>query len=692
MNAATVTVSPEFRKQTLKAMLAIVLFIVVYLGMFALSLCLTWVCGWLAIMIVAASPGFWTLCLGLGIFSMGLMVTYFLLKFIFSRHRSDLSHLTEVTREEEPQLFAMIEEIVREVNTSFPKKIYLSADVNAAVFYDSSFWSMFLPIRKNLQIGLGLVNSQTRQELKAVLAHEFGHFSQRSMKLGSYVYNVNRVIHDMLYNNESYQQHVSWLANVSGFIALFAHMAIGIVQGIQGVFRQVYYLLNVTYMGLSREMEFHADAVAASVAGSRSLCTSLRRLNLADEALSQVLEFYRSHYQQSLISPNIYREQRWVMEYLSQGGGATMEGGLPFLSAQDSGRYARSKLVIKNQWASHPSMEDRIAAVDKLNVQRESDPFDPANGIFTDILQRQETFTSAMFAAVTFPAATILEDFETFMQDYRKENPVYLFPEIFNGYYDRWNPAVVPEEETAVEDPSQTPAAFFSDEMTDLANSFTVLERDKALLHELTVVEHQIKTFDYDGVKYSMNNIYTLKDHLDAIIAENRARLKANDAAVHAYFRRLAAANGKTEEWNNLYHSYACVEKQIEERADGYNKMLEAIQFMRETLPYAQIELRLPSLKEPEKTFKTQLAALLKEEAYLEVILPEQKELLEKYIADDRVYFSGQAYDDEAVQLLYDVLGIYPAVLSYGRDNAKLALLECSAQLMEQREAAVANV
>jgi hypothetical protein len=67
----------------------------------------------------------------------------------------------------------------------------LFGDVNASVFYDSSFWSIIFPIRKNLQIRLGLVNKIIEQELKAILAHEFGCFSQRSTKVGSFVYDVN---------------------------------------------------------------------------------------------------------------------------------------------------------------------------------------------------------------------------------------------------------------------------------------------------------------------------------------------------------------------------------------------------------------------------------------------------------------------------------------------------------------------
>ena len=112
---------------------------------------------------------------------------------------------------------------------------------------------MFFPVRKNLQIGLGLVNTLNVSEFKAVMAHEFGHFSQRSMKLGSFVYNVNRVIHNMLYENKGYSNFLQGWANLDGVFALFAAITAKIAQSIQWILKQVYGLVNKNYMGLSRE-------------------------------------------------------------------------------------------------------------------------------------------------------------------------------------------------------------------------------------------------------------------------------------------------------------------------------------------------------------------------------------------------------------------------------------------------------
>lgn len=145
-----IKVSSQFKAQTFKAIMAISLFVLTYLLMLVLAIGLTILCVYGGLKLMLFRIMFATIVLGLGLASLGVLVLFFLLKFIFKSHKVDRSHLIEISKHEEPKFFELVEEIVREVDTSFPKKIYLSADVNAAVFYDSSFWSMFFPIKKNL--------------------------------------------------------------------------------------------------------------------------------------------------------------------------------------------------------------------------------------------------------------------------------------------------------------------------------------------------------------------------------------------------------------------------------------------------------------------------------------------------------------------------------------------------------------
>ncbi len=230
--------SPAFKTQARRAILVVVFFLATYLVLLLLAVGLTMLCILGGVALIVIHPSLLTLVLGIGLASVGVFILIFLVKFIFKSHKVDRLHLQEIRREDEPALFQLIDEIVTKVGTRFPKKVYLATNVNASVFYDSNFWSMFLPVRKNLMIGMGLVDTITKDEFKAILAHEFGHFSQRTMKVGSYVYNVNQVIHNMLYDNESYENLAQRWANVSWYFYLFVSLALAINRGIQWVLRK----------------------------------------------------------------------------------------------------------------------------------------------------------------------------------------------------------------------------------------------------------------------------------------------------------------------------------------------------------------------------------------------------------------------------------------------------------------------
>lgn len=116
--------SNEFKAQTKRAIAAIFIFGLVYLIILGLAVTLT-VTGILGgISIITSYPHFVTLLLGVGLASLGVLILIFLLKFLFKFKKTDRSHLIEVTAQEEPELFKMIDDIVTEVGTKFPKKVY----------------------------------------------------------------------------------------------------------------------------------------------------------------------------------------------------------------------------------------------------------------------------------------------------------------------------------------------------------------------------------------------------------------------------------------------------------------------------------------------------------------------------------------------------------------------------------------
>ncbi|MDQ1141457.1 M48 family metallopeptidase [Pedobacter agri] len=315
--------SKDFRRTAIKSIWAILLFIFTYIFLIVISVTLTLVCGYLGIKLMEFYTHFYTILLGLGMIGFGFLILFFLIKFMFKHKKTDRSHLVEVTRVEEPKLFSMIDEIISAVQTDFPKKVYLSAEVNASVFYDSNFWSMFLPIRKNLQIGMGLINTTTINELKAILAHEFGHFSQKSMKVGSYVYNANSIIHDILYDNESYNQVTGKIAESNSYLGIFVLASDKIIVLMQEILVKVYGVLNTNYSKLSHEMEYHADAVAGHVVGSKPLINSLLRMQLANQAFDTVLSYYNRKIEANIKTADVYPQQLMAMNFIAKANKLT---------------------------------------------------------------------------------------------------------------------------------------------------------------------------------------------------------------------------------------------------------------------------------------------------------------------------------------------------------------------------------
>jgi Zn-dependent protease with chaperone function len=415
----------------------IVFFIIVYLLLVVAGAILAILCAYAGIALVMFIPKFITLMLGLGLCGLGIMVIYFLVKFIFKTNRVDRSGLIEVTETNQPELFAFIRKLTEDTQAPFPKRVYLSPDVNACVFYDSGFWSMFLPVRKNLQIGLGLVNSVNISEFKAVLAHEFGHFSQRSMKLGSYVYNVNRVIYNLLYDNEGYGKALEGWANVSDYFAIFASITGAIVRGIQWILRGVYEFINKRYMSLSRQMEFHADAVAAYVSGSDHLITSLRRIEVADACYNRLMQFYNDVIKDHLKAENMYTQHLAVMHRFSSEHDIPVENGLPQVNASTFAHFNQQRLMVKDQWASHPSTDDREEHLNRLNIKT---PFvhDSAWVVFRNCEALQRETTEMVYNTVHFQGKTETLDLAAFIERYEKRAEQYsLLPGLLRKRHNR---------------------------------------------------------------------------------------------------------------------------------------------------------------------------------------------------------------------------------------------------------------
>jgi len=690
MQKNTPQISAVFKKMTIKAILSILFFFVVYLALIASGIALTILAGYAGFKIIIAKPMFVTLMIGAGLICMGILILIFLFKFIFEKNVIDRSHLVEITREEEPMLFEFIEEIVGSVKTNFPKKVYLSSDVNASVFYDSNFWSMFLPIKKNLQIGVGLINSVSELELKAILAHEFGHFSQRSMKVGSYVYNVNRILHDMLYNNDSYNSIAQSWGSVNGYFAFFTGIAINIVQGIQWVLRQVYQVVNLNYYALSRQMEFHADAVAASVTGSEPLITSLLRLDLASHSFSKVLDYYSNKISESIATKNVYEQQTLVMNFIAGKSNLEVHNNLPLLTTDFINRYNKSKLTIENKWDTHPSIEDRIAELQKLNIEKSEENKILATCLLNNRIDLQCKFTNKLFSAVSYSGSVVYNENEKFFEEFKDEFLSGSFNEIYNHYYDNKNPDFDAFDLRTTESTGKAMKKevneLFSNAAIDLVYNANSLVSDINILKQILSGDYRVKSFNYDGHQISTKNCSELIDKLEIDLKAIKQKILENDIEICSYFFGLANKHNKREELKKYYDIFFELDKDYDEKFEFYANVINASHFMYRTCSFDEIKRNMVLLKKEEAKLRKQIVNILDSNIYRKSITTEIREAFNKYLSEEWVYFNVNQYIESELALFNRSIADYEAILSKTFFEAKKELLDYQVQLLQKHE------
>ena len=155
----------------------------------------------------------------------------------------------EITAEDEPELFAVIADVAKQMNADMPSAVYLMPDVNAFVAEVGGVYGF--GARRVMGIGVGLLQVDTVQQLKATLAHEFGHYAGGDTWLGGFLYRTR-----------------------SSIVRVVHTLGRGVVASIFASYFR--FFLRVTQK-ISRAQELAADEASVRVAGTRAHVLGLRR-------------------------------------------------------------------------------------------------------------------------------------------------------------------------------------------------------------------------------------------------------------------------------------------------------------------------------------------------------------------------------------------------------------------------------
>ena len=313
---------------------------------------------------IAVEGGFVAAC--------ALFLAVMMLKPVFYVKHGGTEGSMEITEEQQPRLFEFLYALADTAEAPRPHRVFLAANVNAAVFYDLSAINLIFPSKKNLEIGLGLVNALTLGEFRAVLAHEFGHFTQSSMAVIRWSYLAQQIAAHLVTRRDKLDDFLVRLSHWDFRVAWIGWLLSLVVWSIRSLVDSAFGVVVLLQRALSREMEFQADLVSVSLSGSDALIHALHRLQAADDSWDRTMGLAADQHARGRVPRDVFTLHTRIMERMGQILSDPEYGHVPPVPAERAEQHRLFKAELAQppkMWLTHPLNHDREANAKRRYVQ-----------------------------------------------------------------------------------------------------------------------------------------------------------------------------------------------------------------------------------------------------------------------------------------------------------------------------------
>jgi len=359
----------SYRRQATLAMLGLLLFLVIYLALTAGFAFITYK----NFFALQGDYGF-SFGRAIALFCSALL-TLFMVKSLFAIRKMGTPSGIEVSPQDQPELYAFLHKLADEVGAPKPHRVFITPEVNAAVFYDLSLINLLFPSKKNLIVGLGLVNVLNLSEFKAVLAHEFGHFSQNTMMVGRWVYIAQQIISHMVGVRDWLDGIVRFISRIDIRVAWIGWILQIVLWSVRSLMEILLRIVIIAERALSREMEFNADLVAVSVTGSEELVNALFKLQVADQAWRTVMDVAGQAAGRKKLITDLFEAQTQAISELRRIYDDPNYGVPPGAQGNPGAHRVFEEQTARppQMWSTHPASSDREANAKAIFVKAAKD-------------------------------------------------------------------------------------------------------------------------------------------------------------------------------------------------------------------------------------------------------------------------------------------------------------------------------
>jgi Zn-dependent protease with chaperone function len=333
-----------------------------------------------------------------------LVLLFVLLRTLVHRPRLSASAV-EVTAVEQPRLFEFLEQLCTDARAPMPDRVSLGFGVNAAMLRSGLFGGP-----RELVIGLGLVNAIDRRALEAVVAHELGHFTQSSARVGQWAHRTTVLLRELVLGRDRFDDHLGRAVHARALaLRWFARIVAVGVRGIRRVFARLFEWITRSSLALARELEFDADLHAVALCGSDALVAALWHAQRAALALNASLGQLRELAKHGVFSDDLYAHQHARFAEFERH---TADIADPMVVAlrrpyQDGPNlhFPAGEAPAEVMWYSHPSYAEREANAKRNYVAPPERGREPAWALFDDQAQLRRRATAIAYEHLGFDRA-----------------------------------------------------------------------------------------------------------------------------------------------------------------------------------------------------------------------------------------------------------------------------------------------
>lgn len=575
--------SSAFKRHVVLALIALFLFVGIYTGLMVWFGLLSY--SLFEITLAGSSNPILTIVAGVCL----AFLCVFMVKSLFIFNKNKGEKPLALSPEEEPVLFDFIHRLADEAGAPRPHKIFLSNEVNASVFYDLSIFNLFFPSKKNLMIGLGLINVLSIGELKAVLAHEFGHFAQRSMLLGRYVYMAQQIAFRVVHKRDALDKVLAGISSIDLRVAWIGWILSILVWAMRSLIEVLFSAVAMAERALSREMEFQADLVAVSLTGSDALIHALHKLRAADAGFQSSLAIInrelakeKAVYDQYALQHNYIEKTREILN--DPTFGATPKRS----AASKTDRvFSAGPVNPPQMWSTHPLDNDREENAKRTYIFAEIDE-NSSWTLFQNPKELRLKETAKLISTAEIKTELLTNEASLEAMNKSEFDLFFLKPEYQGAYLNRF-PFLNFE----------TLDAATQIEINDLPQAFselypssirTLVQQHQSVISEiqlLKVVQHEVLTAEkrnlqHRGEDIQRKDIPAILEDLRKEEATLRAQLMVHDRKARAaHLKAAQELNPKVAEYlvqlNALVHYAEHVSSNLDDAAGKFNNTLHVV-------------------------------------------------------------------------------------------------------------------